>query len=57
MRSTSRTLSLTQKSRGKNLAVLSTSVTALRSAFGHKEIQTVNRIVISHAVPAERDYE
>lgn len=41
----------------KKTAVLSTLVTTLRSAFGHEKIQTVDRIVISHAVPAKRDYE
>lgn len=51
---TSRTSSLTQKSRGKKTAVLSTLATTLRSAFGHEKIQTVDRIVISHAVPAKR---
>lgn len=28
-----------------------------RSAYGHEKIQTVDRIDISHAVPAKRDYE
>lgn len=58
MKNTARTSSLTQKSREKKkLAVLSTLVITLRSAFGHEKIQTVDRIVISHAVPGKRDYE